>query len=74
VTKIIFIDVSRHMLKVEIVCLSDKDISVIFDVITDVTMTILSSCSSCYLLHAGFLLRLFFDPEDGGDIFLRNVG
>jgi hypothetical protein len=22
---------------------------------------------------AGFLLRLFFDPEDGGDMFLRNV-
>jgi hypothetical protein len=28
----------------------------------------------CYLLHADFLLRLFFDPEDGGEIFLRNVG
>jgi hypothetical protein len=24
--------------------------------------------------HAGFLLGLFFDPKDGGDIFLRNVG
>jgi hypothetical protein len=24
--------------------------------------------------HAGFLLGLFFDPEDGGYIFLRNVG
>jgi hypothetical protein len=23
---------------------------------------------------AGFLLRLLFDPEDGGDMFLRNVG
>jgi hypothetical protein len=23
---------------------------------------------------AGFLLGLFFDPEDGGDIFLWNVG
>jgi hypothetical protein len=23
--------------------------------------------------HAGFLLGLFFDPEDGGDMFLRNV-
>jgi hypothetical protein len=24
--------------------------------------------------HAGLLFRLFFDPEDGGDMFLRNVG
>jgi hypothetical protein len=24
--------------------------------------------------HAGFFLSLFFNPEDGGDIFLRNVG
>jgi hypothetical protein len=32
------------------------------------------SGSACYLLHAGFLLDLFFDPKDGGDMFLRNVG
>jgi hypothetical protein len=24
--------------------------------------------------HYGFLLCLFFDPEDGGDMFLRNAG
>jgi hypothetical protein len=24
--------------------------------------------------HVGFFLGLFFDPEDGGDIFLRNIG
>jgi hypothetical protein len=29
--------------------------------------------SLCCLLHADFLLGLFFDPEDEGDIFLRNV-
>jgi hypothetical protein len=22
---------------------------------------------TCYLIHAGFLFGLFFDPEDGGD-------
>jgi hypothetical protein len=26
------------------------------------------------LFHAGFLLGLFFGPEDGGDMFLRNIG
>jgi hypothetical protein len=25
------------------------------------------------MLRAGFLLGLFFDPEDGSDVFLRNV-
>jgi hypothetical protein len=29
--------------------------------------------SACYLFYAGFSLVLFFDPEDGGEIFLRNV-
>jgi hypothetical protein len=28
----------------------------------------------CYVLHAGFLLGLFFDPEDRGDMLLRNIG
>jgi hypothetical protein len=28
---------------------------------------------ACYLLHAGFLFGLFFDPEDVGDRFLLNV-
>jgi hypothetical protein len=32
----------------------------------------LQSASACYLLHAGFLLGLFFDPEDGNDMFLQN--
>jgi hypothetical protein len=33
-----------------------------------------ASSRACYLLQAGFLLDLFFDHEDGGDMFLRNVG
>jgi hypothetical protein len=28
--------------------------------------------ATCF--HAGFLIGLFFDREDGGDMFLRNVG
>jgi hypothetical protein len=27
-----------------------------------------------HMLHAGFLLSLCFDPEDGGNIFLHNIG
>jgi hypothetical protein len=30
--------------------------------------------STFYLLHAGFSLGLFFDPEESSDTFLRNVG
>jgi hypothetical protein len=29
-----------------------------------------SKSSTCCLLHAGFLLELFYDAEDGSDIFL----
>jgi hypothetical protein len=42
------------------------------DVSEEHVASILSS--ACYLLRAGFLRGLFFDPEDGGDMFLRNVG
>jgi hypothetical protein len=28
----------------------------------------------CHLLHAGLILGLFFSPEDGNDVFLRNFG
>jgi hypothetical protein len=27
-----------------------------------------------YLLHAGFLLSIYFDPEDAGNMFLRSSG
>jgi hypothetical protein len=29
---------------------------------------------ACFLLLSGFLLGVLSDPEDGGDMFLRNVG
>jgi hypothetical protein len=32
------------------------------------------SRAACCLLHAGFLPVFYFDAEDRGDIFLRNVG
>jgi hypothetical protein len=28
--------------------------------------------ATCF--HADYFLGLFFDPEDGGNMFLRNVG
>jgi hypothetical protein len=31
--------------------------------------------SACYMLHAGFLLEVFFfNPEDEGNTFLQKVG
>jgi hypothetical protein len=29
--------------------------------------------NACSLLPAAFLLGLLFNPEDGGDVFLKNV-
>jgi hypothetical protein len=34
------------------------------------TLTGAFPSSACYPLHADLLLGLFFDPEDGGDMFL----
>jgi hypothetical protein len=31
-------------------------------------------CKEMKMLTCWFLLNYFFDPEDGGDTFLRNVG
>jgi hypothetical protein len=34
----------------------------------------MKTCGSvCHLLPVGFLLGLFFDLEDGGDMFIRKV-
>jgi hypothetical protein len=32
-----------------------------------------TDCIAVYLLLAGFLPGLFFDPEDGSDMFLQKV-
>jgi hypothetical protein len=29
-----------------------------------------ANCSACHLVHAGFLVELFFNPKDGGKMFL----
>jgi hypothetical protein len=44
-----------------------------FSLVHSVSETVMSG-SACCMLHAGLLLGLFFEPEDGCDIFLRNVG
>jgi hypothetical protein len=36
-------------------------------------MKVESNVAPATCLHAGFLFGLFFDPEDGGDMFLRNI-
>jgi hypothetical protein len=52
-----------------------KSFSVGFEVSTAVVMkSIIFWDAACHLLTCWFLLNYFFDPEDGGDIFLRNVG
>jgi hypothetical protein len=33
-----------------------------------------SLLSACYLILAGFLFGLWFDPENGSNMFIRNVG
>jgi hypothetical protein len=35
----------------------------------DVSVENVATC-----IQAGFLLGFFFDPEDGGNMFLRNIG
>jgi hypothetical protein len=32
------------------------------------------TCDACYAIHIGFSLGLFFYPEDGVEIYLRNIG
>jgi hypothetical protein len=40
----------------------------------DYTTEPIGEYSACHLITFWFLLNYFFDPEDGGDMFLRNVG
>jgi hypothetical protein len=40
---------------------------------TDSTVSVHGS-NEIYMLHAAFLLGLLFDPEYGGDTFLKNSG
>jgi hypothetical protein len=50
---------------------------VIFKYVKSLTLTVNISILNSRIatfFHAGLLLGYFIDPEDGGDIFLRNVG
>jgi hypothetical protein len=56
-----------------------ENISVGCEALTPVLMNTsifsdITPCSTCYLLHLNFLIGLFFDPENGGNMLLRNVG
>jgi hypothetical protein len=42
-----------------------------FGVLTEWDVT--PRTSACYMLHTSFLLGFLFEPEDGGDIFVRNI-
>jgi hypothetical protein len=56
-----------------IICITGIEISV-FEY-WNVDLNLVRACgrlATCS--HAGFLLSLYFDPEDGGDMFLRDVG
>jgi hypothetical protein len=45
-----------------------------YNAVKTIGSRLMKQSSACYLLLAGFLLGIFFGPEDGGDILLRNVG
>jgi hypothetical protein len=36
-------------------------------------ITAAASKRTCCPFHVGFLLPVFYDPEDGGDMFFRKV-
>jgi hypothetical protein len=48
--------------------LSDTEVNKLESIVAHPRWALLATC-----FHPGFLLGLFIDPEDGGDIFLRDV-
>jgi hypothetical protein len=50
-------------------------VELVLPLFTEPPIPNMHSSSSCYsMLRAGFLLGLLFSPDNGGDLFLRNVG
>jgi hypothetical protein len=44
-------------------------IAILWDMTSLLKVGLFATC-----LHSGFLLGLFLDPEDGGDMFFLNIG
>jgi hypothetical protein len=55
------------LFKLAVVCECNVDLLFVHEYNTE-SSAVLATC-----FHVGILLTLFLDPEDGDDIFLRNV-
>jgi hypothetical protein len=63
------ITINQPVLLVHITTVAFSGMKLFLDVIQQQTNN-----SACHLLTCWFLLNYLFDPEDGGDMFIRNVG
>jgi hypothetical protein len=73
-----FLDRVSHCVGFEVLTAVVMKSSVLWAIMLCSTLKVNGLFGGAYMFatcfHAGFLLGLFLDPEDGGDMFLRNVG